>query len=292
MRRAPREQLNATRESALAMLAGGEATGTQARLAVVPAWRPAAALRCRRLPACPPTAHQTPARILKPEPATRTGEFQSAMEGLQRQASPTAGRDGVLTQTEPPLPIGKIDDPAITQRWYNIGMTDTAESTIQLNNGHRVRVRPIQRGDENLLYDAFRRMSERSVYLRFLSPLKQLPQETAHHLADVDHRNRYALLAVEGAPGRERLLGVARYDRIAGTDTAEMAVAVPDDVQRQGIGAQLLSRIAEEARSQGIKRFMVLVLAENRSMLHLLRKMDWIHQARAKGGVYEITFDV
>ncbi len=171
-------------------------------------------------------------------------------------------------------------------------MTDTAESTIQLHDGRRVRVRPIHQGDENLLYDAFSRMSERSVYLRFLSPLKQLPEDTAHHLADVDHHNRYALLALEGPPGRERMLGVARYDRIGDSDRAEMAVAVPDDVQRQGIGAQLLSRIAEEARAQGIKQFMVLVLAENRSMLHLLQKMGWIHQARAKGGAYEITFDV
>lgn len=188
--------------------------------------------------------------------------------------------------------IDAIDLLAPTYRWYNIGMTDTAQSTIQLNDGRRARVRPIHQGDEDLLFDAFSRMSERSVYLRFLSPLKQLPEDTAHHLADVDHRNRYALLAVEGPPGRERMLGVARYDRIGDSDRAEMAVAVPDDVQRQGIGAQLLSRIAEEARTQGIKQFMVLVLAENRSMLHLLRKMGWIHQARARGGAYEITFDV
>lgn len=171
-------------------------------------------------------------------------------------------------------------------------MTDTAQSTIQLNDGRRVRVRPIGPGDEDLLYDAFSRMSERSVYLRFLSPLKRLPEETAQHLAEVDRGNRYALIAVDGPPGKERLLGVARYDRLEGTDTAEMAVAVPDDAQRQGIGAQLLSRIAEEAHAQGIKQFMVLVLAENTSMLHLLQKMGWIHQARAKGGAYEITFDV
>jgi len=171
-------------------------------------------------------------------------------------------------------------------------MVDATQSTISLSDGRRVRVRPIAPGDEDLLYDAFSRMSERSVYLRFLSPLKRLPEETAHRLAEVDRGNRYALIAVEGPPGDERLLGVARYDRIQGTDTAEMAVAVPDDMQRQGVGAQLLSRIAEEARAQGIKQFMVLVLAENRSMLGLLQKMGWIHQARARGGAYEITFDV
>lgn len=171
-------------------------------------------------------------------------------------------------------------------------MSDTVQSTIQLSSGRRVRVRPIAPGDEDLLYDAFARMSERSVYLRFLSPLKRLPQETAEHLSRVERGNRYALIAVDGPPGAERLLGVARYDRIGDTDTAEVAVAVPDDMQRQGIGAQLLSLVAEEARAQGLKHFTLLVLAENQSMLGLLRKMDWIHQARARRGAYEITFDL
>ncbi|MGH7921471.1 MAG: GNAT family N-acetyltransferase, partial [Candidatus Dormibacteraceae bacterium] len=152
-------------------------------------------------------------------------------------------------------------------------MTESAQSTIQLKDGRTARVRPIGPDDEDLLYDAFSRMSERSVYLRFLSPLKRLPAATAHHLAHVDHRNRYALLAVEDDQGKERMLGVARYDRIGDTNTAEIAVAVPDDTQRQGVGAQLLSRIAEEARNQGIREFTLLVLAENQSMLHLLRTM-------------------
>lgn len=33
-----------------------------------------------------------------------------------------------------------------------------------------------------------------------------------------------------------------------------------------------------------------MVLPENQSMLGLLRKMDWIHDAEFVGGVYEITF--
>lgn len=188
--------------------------------------------------------------------------------------------------------IDGFDRLSATQRWYKKRMTDLAQSTIQLNDGRTARVRPIGPGDEDLLYDAFSRMSERSVYLRFLSPLKRLPAETAHRLAKVDQDNRYALIAVAEDHGKERLLGVARYDRIGNGRTAEVAVAVPDDVQRQGIGAQLLSRIAEDARRQGITQFTLLVLAENQSMLHLLRKMQWIHQARARGGAYEITFDI
>jgi ribosomal protein S18 acetylase RimI-like enzyme len=136
-------------------------------------------------------------------------------------------------------------------------------------------------------------MSERSVYFRFFSPLKRMPDAMAHRLAVVDYRDRFAIVASTHRPnGKERILGVARYDRVAGTDVAEVAVAVIDEVQRRGLGRALLTILAKVARDQGIKNFSLIVLPENQQMLGLLRKMGWIHQAKLAGGVYEITFDL
>jgi len=91
---------------------------------------------------------------------------------------------------------------------------------------------------------------------------------------------------------KERIVGVARYDRARGTDVAEVAVAVIDEFQRRGLGGILLAELARVARRHGIKSFQLIVLPENREMLGLLRKMGWIHQARVVGGVYEISFDL
>src|SRR5262245_34817635 len=165
------------------------------------------------------------------------------------------------------------------------------ERHLDLRDGTRVHVRPIQPEDEPLLHEAFARMSERSVYFRFLSPLKRLPEAVARRLARVDHEQRFALVATTHRPdGREHLLGVARYDRAPGTDAAEIAVAVVDDAQRQGIGSGLLSLLAQVARQHGIQELTAIVLPENQSMLGLLRRLGWIHRAQLKGGVYEITF--
>ncbi len=162
---------------------------------------------------------------------------------------------------------------------------------LELKDGTRVHVRPIQPEDEPLLHEAFSRMSERSVYFRFFSPLKQLPEKVAHRLARVDYDQRFALVAVTHRPdGREHILGVARYDRAPGTDTAEVAVAVVDDMQRLGIGSGLLSLLVEVARRHGIRELTLIVLPENQSMLALLRRLGWIHRAQLRGGVYEITF--
>jgi RimJ/RimL family protein N-acetyltransferase len=173
----------------------------------------------------------------------------------------------------------------------DVAATPDFERLLDLRDGTRAHVRPIRPDDEPLLHEAFGRMSEHSVYFRFLTPLKRLPEEMARRLARVDHDQRFALVATTHRPdGREHILGVARYDRAPGTDTAEVAVAVIDDAQRQGIGSSLLSLLAQVGRQHGIRELTLIVLPENQSMLGLLRRLGWIHRAEFRGGVYEITF--
>jgi acetyltransferase len=167
------------------------------------------------------------------------------------------------------------------------------DQQMELSDGLKVQVRPIRPEDEPLLHEAFARMSERSVYFRFMSPLKRLPEAMAHSLARVDYEQRFALVATTRRPdGDEHIVGVARYDRAPGTDTAEVAVAVVDEYQRRGVGSGLLSLLCQVGREHGIRRFSLIVLPENQSMLALLRRLGWIHQASFHGGVYEITFEL
>ena len=164
---------------------------------------------------------------------------------------------------------------------------------LDLGDGTKVNIRSIAPEDEPLLHEAVAAMSERTVYFRFFSPLKRLPDALAHRLAVVDYKDRFALVATSHKPaGRERILGVARYDRVGNADIAEVAVAVIDEFQHRGLGGALLSILARVARAHGIRTFSLIVLPENQQMLGLLKKMGWIHQAKLSGGVYDITFDL
>jgi RimJ/RimL family protein N-acetyltransferase len=164
---------------------------------------------------------------------------------------------------------------------------------LELTDGTKVHVRPIAPEDEPLLHQAVAAMSERTVYFRFFSPLKRLPDALAHRLAVVDYNDRFALVATSHRPsGKERILGVARYDRARDTDVAEVAVAVIDEYQHRGLGGALLAILARVARQHGIKTFTLIVLPENQQMLGLLRKIGWIHHAKLSGGVYDISFDL
>jgi GNAT superfamily N-acetyltransferase len=164
---------------------------------------------------------------------------------------------------------------------------------VELGDRTRVHLRSIVPEDEPLLHEAVAAMSERTVYFRFFSPIKRMSDALAHRLAVVDYDDRFAVVATTHRPSsKERIVGVARYDRARGTDVAEVAVAVIDEFQRRGLGSVLLAELARVARRHGIKTFQLIVLPENREMLGLLRKMGWIHQAKLVGGLYEISFDL
>lgn len=174
-----------------------------------------------------------------------------------------------------------------------VAITGFEPQTLELKDGTKVHVRSIVPDDEPLLHEAVAAMSERTVYFRFFSPLKRMPDALAHRLAVVDYKDRFAIVAtMRGVSGKERIVGVARYDRAQGTDVAETALAVVDEYQRRGLGRALLTVLSKVAREHGIKTFSLIVLPENQHMLGLLRKMGWIHQAKLSGGVYEIIFDL
>lgn len=164
--------------------------------------------------------------------------------------------------------------------------------TLELTDGTKVLVRPIVPDDEPLLHEAVAAMSERTVYFRFFTPLKRMPDALAHRLAVVDYNDRFALVATDKPHGKERIVGVARYDRVVNTDVAEVAVAVIDEFQRRGMGSALMTILGKVAIEHGIKTFTLIVLPENQQMLGLLRKMGWIHRAKLSGGVYDISFEL
>jgi RimJ/RimL family protein N-acetyltransferase len=143
---------------------------------------------------------------------------------------------------------------------------------IGLRDGARIRVRPIQPEDKPALVRGFERLSQESVYKRFLSPISKLRPMDLVYLTEVDHHDHEALIAFDDQTGEP--VGVVRYVRSA-TDPqrAEFAITVVDDWQRRGVGTELLRRISGRAKQEGVKIFTALLLAENHEMKGLLEKL-------------------
>jgi hypothetical protein len=56
-----------------------------------------------------------------------------------------------------------------------VAVAGFAPRTLELKDGTKVQVRPIEPSDEPLLHEAVAAMSERTVYFRFFTPLKRMP---------------------------------------------------------------------------------------------------------------------
>jgi len=147
---------------------------------------------------------------------------------------------------------------------------DVRAHWVALPDGRAIGVRPIRSSDEQLLGDAFARLSPESRYRRFLSPIRELPPGTLHHLTDVDHHDHEAFVAI--APGSGAIVGVARFIRSAGNpEAAELSVTVDDSWQCAGVGTVLVALLIDRARAEGVLRFVGEMLWANTPVHELLR---------------------
>jgi hypothetical protein len=73
---------------------------------------------------------------------------------------------------------------------------------------------------------------------------------------------------------------------------AELAVAVVDDWQGHGVGSRLSATLADRARSEGIKAFTALVLANNKLMLSLIGEIGEVHDVHSERGTIELIGDL
>jgi GNAT superfamily N-acetyltransferase len=138
---------------------------------------------------------------------------------------------------------------------------------LQLRDGERVAIRPIEPSDRAGLAEGFARVGPESRYRRFFAPKPALTERDLDYLTQIDHHDHEALLAID-LDTRDGV-GVARYVR-TGIDVAEPAIVVVDDWHGRGVGTALLRALAERARSEGIRRFQAPILASNRDVMHLI----------------------
>jgi RimJ/RimL family protein N-acetyltransferase len=134
-----------------------------------------------------------------------------------------------------------------------------------LRDGSAVVIRPVRSSDAPLLADGFARPSAESRRTRLLRHKDELSPAELRYFTRIDHHDHEALGALDDRTGRGA--GVARYVRLANDpQAAEIAVTVVDAWQGRGLGTELLTRLADRARAEGIQRFTALVAVADRSV--------------------------
>ena len=136
---------------------------------------------------------------------------------------------------------------------------------MSLADGGTAHLRPITPQDADRLVAFHNRLSPETIRYRFFAPHPRLFPQEVTWLTNVDHDSRVALVAVLGGD----IVAVGRYDRVPGTDMAEVAFVVDDAHQGRGLGSVLLEHLAAIAPERAIRRFEADVLAENTRMVRI-----------------------
>jgi acetyltransferase len=149
--------------------------------------------------------------------------------------------------------------------------------TATTKRGREVRIRNIAAEDTALLVDLYHNLSAETRRLRFMGPRPELPDDVLWpemtRRAHIDPLIEAALIATVQEEGRERAVGVARIVRDANDmSIAEAAIVVRDDYQGEGLGTMLFDLLLQVALVRGLKRLLIVSLAENTGMHRLVRK--------------------
>jgi GNAT superfamily N-acetyltransferase len=165
---------------------------------------------------------------------------------------------------------------------------DYFESVV-LADGRPARLFPLRKEHAAQLLEGFARLSDRSRYMRFFTGRRWLSDDEMGRLLALEGCDQFAIaVQVHTLAGWEGA-AVGRLVRVADApDTAELAITVLDEYHRLGIGRLLLARLQSAAAERGYARLHGEVLAENRSMLRLLRDALPAHVSTQHGPVVEV----
>jgi acetyltransferase len=144
------------------------------------------------------------------------------------------------------------------------------EKLLALKNGKNVFVRPIRDTDGKLLLELFDKLYPDSIYRRFLTPLRMIPENLLFKLTHVNYDSDFALVAVIPENGKDAIIAVARYGYDAREQVTDFAILVRDDWQGLGLGKRLLKDIFAIGRDHGVSCFVSLIDANN----HVMKRAD------------------
>src|SRR5574341_41740 len=175
-----------------------------------------------------------------------------------------------------------------------------APEQVTLRDGSSVVIRPIRPEDAPRLQAFVKRLSQDTMFFRYLGHMKTKSDEQARRLTNVDYDTRMAFVALTPAlfgpnEGEDILIGDARYFPVESGEegVAEVAIVVQDEYQGHGLGSLLLIRLLRYAVEHGYKTIQAAVHTENEPILRFIRKSGLpLHIKLLESGVYDIRLDL
>jgi acetyltransferase len=168
-------------------------------------------------------------------------------------------------------------------------------STFTDRTGETFMVRPIRPEDEPKIVEFHHGLSEQSIYLRYFRSF-QLDQRVEHErltrICFVDYDRDMVLVIARQNPEtqEEEIVAVGRLSKIHGSNDAEYAMLVNDAFQRRGLGTEMLTRLLQIGRDEGVERVFAYMLGENRGMRLISKRLGF--QFQREGSLFKAAVEL
>jgi len=169
--------------------------------------------------------------------------------------------------------------------------------TWTTKKGREIIIRPIRAEDEPLMQRFHATLSDRSVYLRYLSPMllsERVTHERLSRVCHCDYGRELALVVDLENNGQREIVAVGRLSRFRGEDQdARLSMLVSDHYQGEGLGMELVNRLIKAAKHEKITRIIAVMSPENEAMQTLCSKAGFSNSSiNTETGMIEATLTV
>ena len=138
--------------------------------------------------------------------------------------------------------------------------------------GERLLIRPVRADDAPRFVEGAKRCSSEDLRFRFLTSFQHLSEKLLAQLTQIDYERQMAFV-VEGLKGD--IMAVTRLVRDGCKKSAEYAIIVRTDLQKQGLGTLAQKLLLDYAASLGLNEVWGLMDTENRRALNLATKLGF-----------------
>ena len=134
-------------------------------------------------------------------------------------------------------------------------------------------VRQQHKNDATSLKNFFAKLSERTLYSRFMIPLPTVPPSILERLCNVDQDRHVGFVALSHP---HAVIGEARYIRDANHPTsAEFSVTLAEEWRGVGLALSLMNELTHHAQEHSVDTLWADVLGDNTQMLRLARTLGF-----------------
>lgn len=148
------------------------------------------------------------------------------------------------------------------------------EQTLVINE-IPITFRPAKPVDGRGVQEHYYTMNRGDIVSRFFHEKKSFVHDQIETTYEIDYVNDLTIVATIGELGFEKIIAVGEYFRNTIINMAEIAFSVSKEYQGMGIAKILQEKLAEAAKSNGIKGLVAYTSPQNKGMIRLFNKLPY-----------------